>query len=303
MASYFKALTRQHRSWFDKEGASHNYRAWQSAAAMLPDSDLRGKIALARRPDSRYRLAEPWALDVPRSGPCALWKSVEDAVAETELPCRLFRAEPCGPAIEENERRAIFSAAKIVSLLPTPPWLQLANSFAASIPRVKFLSAQGEPDPTWRLFETYREAEMAAEGQPVEDRYRMETSFEPPARSEAVRAIGSSVRVTTRRAIGWVAEAWEQRIGGLKSRLLYHAADPERDIEWVPTPQAAAVRSAGFGAECDAGDDAAMLAMRLACDGLDVSRDRAEQSWRVWRLGYGLFARAGEILLVYRRLV
>ena len=172
-----------------------------------------------------------------------------------------------------------------------PAWWWKTREFIASIKSVPWFKPQGDPDPSWRVFNTRATAENAAW-------------------NAAWDAAGNAARNAAGDA------AWDAVEDAARGTAWDAAEDAEGDAAWNATEDAAldaarnatrnvaldAVRNAAW----DAAGDAALMAHAIITSGLnnvdEKHRAHARARWDVWKRGYGLWGDVGGVLYVYKRI-
>jgi hypothetical protein len=113
----------------------------------------------------------------------------------------VYRAEVDGETLgaitdTHGDRKLAARRARLLSVVPDaelPPWWLIARQQVRELPSIAWLKTDGNPDPTWRTFETHAAAESAARSAAVSAARSAAVSA---ARSAAVSAAGSAARVS-----------------------------------------------------------------------------------------------------------
>ena len=152
-----------------------------------------------------------------------------------------------------------------------PAWWHVAVEFGASISEVPWGKPQGEPDPSWRVFDT----RAATRG--------------------AARAAAGGAAWAAARDAAWDA-AWAAMGGNTVNAAWDAAWSDVYHTTWN------AVENTTLDA-LDATRDATLMMRVLITSDLNVDekhRAHARARWDVWKRGYGLWGDVNGALYVYR---
>ena len=189
--------------------------------------------------------------------------------------CRIWLAEPTGLSAARKGDKYVSSGGRLLRECPeiVPQWWTDAMAFVDTIKDTPFLQPQGDPDPDWRVFDTWDAARDAAW---YAARYA--------ARDAARYAVRDAVRDAARYA---AHDAASDAASGAARDLASTASNTAR--------YAARYAAAAW--------DAALMAQIHIVSDLAVDqchRDHATARWDVWQRGYGLLCDVDGVLYVYR---
>jgi len=192
-----------------------------------------------------------------------------------------------------------------------PAWWRATVKFVASIKDVPWFVPQGNPDPTWRVFDTGDAARTAArDAARAAARAAARDAAWDAVEDAALDAALDAARAAARAAARDAARAAAR--DAARDAALAAARNAAGDAAWDAVEDAAldAARAAARAAAGDAAGDAARGAALMACihitADLDVDekhRAHARARWDVWCRGYGLAYDVSDVLYVYKRTV
>ena len=249
----------------------------------LLDWSLPVKKGRAWKPGKWHKVEPP--IECCRTG---LHLVEEDGIYSWYKPyCKVFEAEGAGAESREGNKIA-FERARLIrpARIKQPEYWKKAIGFIErDIPLVPWCNPQGEPDPSWKLFEA---SSLAAAG--------------AAAWAAAGDAAGDAARDAAWDAAGAAAGAavW----AAARAAAGVAAGDAARFAAWAAAGAAAwdAAWDAAMFAAGDAARDAGLYAQMLICDGLPLDQkhiDHIKARWDVWKRGYCLLCDVSGVLYVY----
>ena len=169
-----------------------------------------------------------------------------------------------------------------------PAYWHNVEEFVASIRDVPWFKPQGEPDPTWRVFDTMAAARDAAEDAEWEALWNTARSAAMDAAEDAARAAARAEAMDAAWDATWYA-VWAVAEDAARAAAEDTAEDVAEDTAW--------------DAVWDAARDAILYAVCVVCDWqIDRSHiDYVKARWAVWQRGYGVLCDVAGVLYVYRR--
>jgi len=194
---------------------------------------------------------------------------------------RVFEAIVRGKPVAMRDGKGVWSVGGDKGVWPTmglgaerpelvPDWWHDVEDFVAELPELPRLRPRGEPDSSWRVFDTWRVARDAA------------------------RDAARNVAMDVARHTAWVAaEVAARDAGREEAQGIAQAVTLGEDLGRVGR----AARRARW--------DAALWVSILVCKGLPLKQkyiDDAKRRMEVWWRGYGLCCDIDGVLYVYRRL-